>query len=76
MNTSTNTLRQSQLPDPIEIALAEDVGSGDLTSTFFIPEQAQSRARIFAKEDAWSQKFLAELIQSSRSSLKEGMVHG
>jgi nicotinate-nucleotide pyrophosphorylase (carboxylating) len=52
MNISTNTFRHLQLPDPIDIALAEDVGSGDLTSTFFISEQARSRARIFAKEDA------------------------
>ena len=36
--------------DPIEIALAEDVGSGDLTSQFFIPARHVSAARIFAKE--------------------------
>ncbi|HYY26629.1 MAG TPA: carboxylating nicotinate-nucleotide diphosphorylase [Chthoniobacterales bacterium] len=36
--------------DPIEIALAEDVGSGDLTSEVFIPETRCGRARIFAKE--------------------------
>jgi nicotinate-nucleotide pyrophosphorylase (carboxylating) len=39
-------------PDPVEIALAEDVGSGDLTSLFFISEKARSRGRIFAKEEA------------------------
>lgn len=36
--------------DPVDIALAEDVGSGDLTSLFFIPEQYFSKGRIFAKE--------------------------
>jgi nicotinate-nucleotide pyrophosphorylase (carboxylating) len=36
--------------DPIDIALAEDVGSGDLTSQLFIPEWHVSTARIFAKE--------------------------
>jgi nicotinate-nucleotide pyrophosphorylase (carboxylating) len=36
--------------DPVDIALAEDIGSGDLTSRFFIPEPHVSRARIFAKE--------------------------
>jgi nicotinate-nucleotide pyrophosphorylase (carboxylating) len=36
--------------DPIEIALAEDVGSGDLTSEYLIPETRCVRARIFAKE--------------------------
>jgi nicotinate-nucleotide pyrophosphorylase (carboxylating) len=36
--------------DPVETALAEDVGSGDLTSRIFIPEQHLTTARIFAKE--------------------------
>jgi nicotinate-nucleotide pyrophosphorylase (carboxylating) len=36
--------------DPVDIALAEDIGPGDLTSRFFIPEWHVSRARIFAKE--------------------------
>ena len=36
--------------DPVDIALAEDVGSGDLTSLFFIPEPQLSKGRIFAKE--------------------------
>jgi nicotinate-nucleotide pyrophosphorylase (carboxylating) len=36
--------------DPVEIALDEDVGSGDLTSLYFIPEQRISNGRIFAKE--------------------------
>jgi nicotinate-nucleotide pyrophosphorylase (carboxylating) len=36
--------------DPIAIALAEDIGSGDLTSKYFIDPTARSSARIFAKE--------------------------
>jgi nicotinate-nucleotide pyrophosphorylase (carboxylating) len=40
----------NSLLDPVEIALAEDVGSGDLTSLFFIPETRVSKGRIFAKE--------------------------
>jgi len=36
--------------DPVEVALTEDVGSGDLTSQFFVPEHHVSIARIFAKE--------------------------
>jgi nicotinate-nucleotide pyrophosphorylase (carboxylating) len=36
--------------DPVDIALTEDVGSGDLTSQLFIPERHVSTARIFAKE--------------------------
>ena len=36
--------------DPVDIAIAEDVGAGDLTSLFFIPETRVSKGRIFAKE--------------------------
>ena len=37
--------------DPIAIALAEDLGPGDLTSRYFVGEEQRS-ARIFAKERA------------------------
>ena len=37
--------------DPVGIALAEDIGSGDLTSRYFVGEGIRS-ARIFAKEPA------------------------
>ncbi len=38
--------------DPIAIALAEDIGQGDLTSRHFVPEGLLGSARIFAKEPA------------------------
>ena len=38
--------------DPIQNALVEDIGPGDLTSTFLVPADHQSEARVFAKEDA------------------------
>ncbi|MFZ0502267.1 MAG: carboxylating nicotinate-nucleotide diphosphorylase, partial [Chthoniobacterales bacterium] len=38
--------------DPIQNALAEDIGSGDLTSASLVPADHQSVARIFAKDDA------------------------
>ena len=38
-------------PDPVGIALAEDIGSGDLTSLYFVGV-GMRRARIFAKEAA------------------------
>jgi len=41
---------ETTLIDPVDIALAEDIGGGDLTSLFLIPETSLSRARIFAKE--------------------------
>ena len=34
----------------IRAALDEDLGTGDVTSTYFIPEAARSKARIIAKE--------------------------
>ncbi|HEX8313088.1 MAG TPA: carboxylating nicotinate-nucleotide diphosphorylase [Chthoniobacteraceae bacterium] len=37
--------------DPIPIALAEDIGPGDLTSQYFVSDR-QGRGRIFAKEPA------------------------
>jgi nicotinate-nucleotide pyrophosphorylase (carboxylating) len=38
--------------DPIQNALAEDIGTGDLTSESLVPTDHQSEARIFAKENA------------------------
>src|SRR6516164_295247 len=38
--------------DPVAVALAEDIGTGDLTSRFFVPENQRSHARIIAKEPA------------------------
>lgn len=38
--------------DPIGIALAEDVGTGDVTSRYFVPAEASVTARIVAREPA------------------------
>jgi len=38
--------------DAIDAALEEDIGPGDLTSAFFIPEGLRGSARIFAKQTA------------------------
>lgn len=40
------------IPDPIDLALAEDIGSGDLTSQYFVTPGRQGRARIIAREAA------------------------
>jgi nicotinate-nucleotide pyrophosphorylase (carboxylating) len=42
---------QAAAHDPIALALAEDLGSGDLTAQFFV-EQRLATARLFAKEPA------------------------
>jgi nicotinate-nucleotide pyrophosphorylase (carboxylating) len=36
--------------DPVAVALAEDIGSGDVTCEFFVQRDQQGAARIFAKE--------------------------
>lgn len=38
--------------DPVSRALAEDLGDGDITSAFFVPADAQTGARIVAREEA------------------------
>src|SRR4051794_22736203 len=38
--------------DPIDIALAEDIGVEDVTSVFFVPETVRAAARIVAREKA------------------------
>jgi nicotinate-nucleotide pyrophosphorylase (carboxylating) len=38
--------------DPIAIALAEDIGDGDITSSSFVPEHLRAIARIVAREKA------------------------
>jgi nicotinate-nucleotide pyrophosphorylase (carboxylating) len=43
---------KSSTLDPIDIALREDIGDGDLTSDFFVPKNQQATARIVARERA------------------------
>ncbi len=38
--------------DPIAVALQEDIGAGDITTKFFVPETLRSSARIVAREKA------------------------
>jgi nicotinate-nucleotide pyrophosphorylase (carboxylating) len=38
--------------DPIALALAEDLGSGDITTEHFVPAEAQAAGRIVAREPA------------------------
>ena len=42
----------SDNPDPIGIALREDIGGGDITAVSFVPENQQASARIIARERA------------------------
>jgi nicotinate-nucleotide pyrophosphorylase (carboxylating) len=38
--------------DPIAIALAEDIGEGDITTDFFVPKELRAAGRIVAREKA------------------------
>jgi nicotinate-nucleotide pyrophosphorylase (carboxylating) len=38
--------------DPIDIALEEDIGAGDITTLFFVPETRRATGRIMAREQA------------------------
>jgi nicotinate-nucleotide pyrophosphorylase (carboxylating) len=40
------------LHDPVEIALQEDIGEGDITTEFFVAADSQAKARIVAREKA------------------------
>lgn len=43
---------KSRAHDPIAIALAEDIGDGDLTTNFFVPESLRASGRIVTREKA------------------------
>ncbi len=38
------------IPDPVALALAEDIGDGDLTCAYFVDAARSGKARIFAKQ--------------------------
>ena len=70
--------RSSRNPfDPIAIALAEDIGAGDLTSQFFTGPQ-HTHARIFAKERAVAAgvEVGAEVFRRVDARLKVRVVRG
>ncbi len=43
---------KSSVPDPIDIALHEDIGDGDVTTDSFVEKNAHGRAQIVARERA------------------------
>ncbi len=43
---------KSATHDPIAIALAEDLGEGDVTTQFFVPEELRAQGRIVTREKA------------------------
>ncbi len=73
-------MSDTQLPPSvlnlIQAALEEDVGAGDVTSRFFVPEEAVASARIFAKEDgvAAGTEVAAEVFRQVDSLLSVRVV--
>ena len=43
---------KTAIVDPIDVALREDIGDGDLTTDFFVPKNQRANARIVARERA------------------------
>jgi nicotinate-nucleotide pyrophosphorylase (carboxylating) len=43
-------MKKTSAFDPIDAALSEDIGEGDLTSDFFVPEHASVQARLISRE--------------------------
>jgi nicotinate-nucleotide pyrophosphorylase (carboxylating) len=64
------------LPDPIDIALQEDIGLGDITSDFFVPETAHASGRILAREPATiaGTQTAAEVFQRVDSSTRPDVI--
>jgi len=58
--------------DPIDVALREDIGDGDLTTDFFVPTNQQADARIVARERATlaGTETAAEVFRRVDSSLE------
>ena len=53
MPSLTDTLKQfiNHPPDPVVVALAEDIGAGDVTCECFVAADQRSNARIFSKQE-------------------------
>ena len=66
-------------PDPVALALAEDIGGGDLTCEYFVDAARNGKARIFAKDpcvlagvDCAVRAFA--IVESSRRGNEAGML--
>jgi nicotinate-nucleotide pyrophosphorylase (carboxylating) len=63
--------------DPIDIALREDIGAGDVTTASFVPEDLEASARIVAQEKAIvaGVTTAAEVFRRVDAQLKIDMLH-
>src|SRR5256886_13676343 len=58
--------------DPIDLALREDIGAGDVTTTLFVPDDSRAYARILPREKAIiaGTSMAAEVLRRVDSGLK------
>jgi nicotinate-nucleotide pyrophosphorylase (carboxylating) len=69
--TITNPIPATEIRDQVRLALAEDMGAGDLTAAL-IPERAHSQARVISREQAvicgrdWFDQVFAQLDTAIR----------
>lgn len=64
--------------DPVGVALAEDIGAGDLTSEFFVPEPSRAAAKIIARSKAIiaGTKTAAEVFRRVDPTIQVQIVRG
>jgi nicotinate-nucleotide pyrophosphorylase (carboxylating) len=67
---------KTPIVDPIDVALREDIGDGDLTTDFFVPMNQRASARIVAREHAIlaGTETAAEVFRRIDSSLEIEIV--
>jgi nicotinate-nucleotide pyrophosphorylase (carboxylating) len=67
---------KTPIVDPIDVALREDIGDGDLTTDFFVPMNQRANARIVAREHAIlaGTETAAEVFRRIDSSLEIEIV--
>jgi nicotinate-nucleotide pyrophosphorylase (carboxylating) len=75
MSTESSDIR---IVDPIEVALREDIGKGDVTSDFFVPAKMQAWAQIISREKATvaGTKTAAEVFRHVDPKLRTRIVRG
>ena len=63
--------------DPITIALAEDIGDGDLTTDTFVPEQLRASGRVITREKTIvaGSETAAEVFRRVNSACEVQVVH-
>jgi len=67
---------KTAIVDPIDVALREDIGDGDVTTDFFVPKNQRGNARIFTLERAIlaGTETAAEVFRRIDSSLEIAIV--